>query len=940
MYNSQLKGERLKILFYLFYLILSTGCSEIIPKKEAEAEVAIASKVFKESSQNGAYKKAIQAIHKIIKLNNQADLELYEADMYYYLAGLYFQDKNYLQSILYYKKSAIEYKREPNREGEYYLAISWLGRLYMMQERYDESLTYHKKALLFLENHTVEDKNFQLSNAYGNIAILYQNMAQYGKALMANKKSLKLLLKFYPEKIFAIATNYNNISAIKNTTGDYPLALEYLKKSIDLYIQKFGKENPVLSSSYNNLAVHYIKIGNNKKALFYLHRALEVKNNQDKDKDLANIYNTLGGAYLELKRYDKSFYYHQKAIALYRELKKDNSVDIASAYLNLGKYYEENNNFDNAMNYYKKAEKIDKELLGEANLITAETYESIGLMYMAKNKNSEALSYLNRVLQIRKKILGEENELTKQIYKSIGGVLYNQKKYHASYLNIKNSFNFFMKKRERFFSVLNSEDKKRYIEENSEQIQLLLESASELGDEKIVEVTVNDWLNYKGTLFDRENAMDRIYLSSERKIREKIEILSTKKRKLAKYYQQKSTPLENKVFDQKIEILERDISALEIAFEPQIKEVLRGISSKVIAKNLKENELYIDYAKVGRRYFVFTIDSDHTLTLKRHSMESSKKITGLVLAFKNAMRKRRDTKKILVELYIILMKNINLEKTSFLISSDGALRLLPFEALYNNKRERYLIEDHEIRYIPSGKELVRLFRKKEKVSKDEIVIFSNPDFDTNIKATHRGVRNDAIFSMKFNKLPQTKKEAEEIKNIFQDKNIIEYQGKEASEENLFQIKQPKILHIATHGFFLNSNLSNPMLKSGIALSGANRSLLEGRDDGIVTALKLSGLKLKNTELVVLSACKTGVIDIRATESISGLSKAFIQAGADHIIASLWSVSDEGTKDLMRLFYKEIAQGKSYTQALKEAKLKMIKSDTTPFVWASFIINGI
>ena len=108
---------------------------------------------------------------------------------------------------------------------------------------------------------------------------------------------------------------------------------------------------------------------------------------------------------------------------------------------------------------------------------------------------------------------------------------------------------------------------------------------------------------------------------------------------------------------------------------------------------------------------------------------------------------------------------------------------------------------------------------------------------------------------------------------------------------------------------------------------------------MVTALKLSKLNLKGTELVVLSACETGVIDTGATESISGLSKAFIQAGAKNIVVSLWSVSDKGTKDLMTLFYKEIANGNSYSQALKLAKMEMIKKGVSPFVWASFIISG-
>ena len=199
----------------------------------------------------------------------------------------------------------------------------------------------------------------------------------------------------------------------------------------------------------------------------------------------------------------------------------------------------------------------------------------------------------------------------------------------------------------------------------------------------------------------------------------------------------------------------------------------------------------------------------------------------------------------------------------------------------------------------------------------------------------------SLFKMRFSPLPGTKAEAISIRSTLKNKKLREYKEEEASEYNLMKVKEPKILHIATHGFFINDNsIPNPMLKSGIALSGANKSVIKGKSDGVVTALKLSGLDLKGTDLVVLSACQTGVVDINATDSISGLSKAFIQAGAKDIVMSLWSVNDEATKDLMSSFYKEMQTNSSYAKALKKAKLKMIKKSMHPFYWAPFIVNGL
>ena len=185
----------------------------------------------------------------------------------------------------------------------------------------------------------------------------------------------------------------------------------------------------------------------------------------------------------------------------------------------------------------------------------------------------------------------------------------------------------------------------------------------------------------------------------------------------------------------------------------------------------------------------------------------------------------------------------------------------------------------------------------------------------------------------------SKKEARVIKTLFPNAKIF---GQDrANETNLLGISSPKILHISTHGFFIKSEkILNPLLKSGIVLSGANKSIKERRSEGIITALELSGLKLRNTDLVILSACETGVGEIEEAEGVAGINKAFIQAGTKQIIMSLWSVDDKFTAQMMDRFYREIKRGKEYSQALKEVKIWMIKNKNShPFYWAGFVGSG-
>ncbi|RUM67511.1 MAG: hypothetical protein DSZ07_08515 [Sulfurovum sp.] len=372
------------------------------------------------------------------------------------------------------------------------------------------------------------------------------------------------------------------------------------------------------------------------------------------------------------------------------------------------------------------------------------------------------------------------------------------------------------------------------------------------------------------------------------------------------------------------------------------------ISVEKLAKNLDDDELYVDFARVGKHYFGFSLDNKKEIFFRRISKEHTQEIDRGILSFRKEMRsvlrdEKKSSRKELTLLYDVLLKTLvekfTKKKEKLIISTDGLLRMLPFEALYSSAKEQYLVQFRTLVYIPSAKEFLRL--KSEKIANmanNTIVVFANPIFDSSVVERLRGA-NNRMFEMKFSNLKGTAQEAQSIKRIMKKSRVCSYEGVDANEENFFKVKQPKILHIATHGFFIKSELSNPMLNAGIVLSGANSALKEGRGDGVITALKLSGMDLKGTELVVLSACETGLVKQNAPDSVSLLSKAFMQSGAKAVLASLWSVSDMGTKALMELFYQEIEQGVPYLEALRKAKIEMIKEGKSPALWSAFILNG-
>jgi CHAT domain-containing protein len=212
--------------------------------------------------------------------------------------------------------------------------------------------------------------------------------------------------------------------------------------------------------------------------------------------------------------------------------------------------------------------------------------------------------------------------------------------------------------------------------------------------------------------------------------------------------------------------------------------------------------------------------------------------------------------------------------------------------------------------------------------------------------------------MVFTPLPGTASEARAVKAALglTDERVLT--GMRATEAAVREVRGPRILHLATHGFFLADQPASPdgpgpssgdeprpggehpLLRSGLALAGANQ-LRSGDDDGILTALEVSALDLAGTELAMLSACETGLGRVQAGEGVYGLRRALVLAGVRTQVASLWKVDDAATRDLVADYYRRLGAGAGRSQALREAQLAMLKDPGRrhPYYWAAFIVIG-
>ena len=491
------------------------------------------------------------------------------------------------------------------------------------------------------------------------------------------------------------------------------------------------------------------------------------------------------------------------------------------------------------------------------------------------------------------------------------------------------------------------------------------------------------WLDHKGAILDIERHLQGSVSSSKNPaVHAKALALRDARLALARLIQSNSEGMSpvafkdeiRKLRDQK-EQLEIELSKISQAFA--VQESARRIDPPTLSQRLPAGSVYLDFARVpifdfkkqeytDTRYLAFLLRSGSNGTPEMLNLGSAEAIDKQVRGFQNALRRGEDGSSERENLYRLLITPLGTRlgsATQLVLSPDGLLHLLPFEVL-GLKGRRMLMDQHSISYLASGLDVAR--SEIRVTASPEVIILANPDFDLAVKSSEpRRPPSRELKGLRFNALPGTGREADAIARLFPANNVNNLQGNMAQESVLKTLSAPRVLHIATHGYFLGSQddlrmvpnrspeaavlqdekspsgppTENPMLRSGLAFVGANAALLQGGDQGLLSAEKVLGLNLYGTDLVVLSACDTGFGKVESGEGVFGLKRAFIQAGVRNLVVSLWKVPDTQTKDLMVEFYRRLALGESKAVALIEAKRAMAKRHPNPFYWAAFILIG-
>jgi CHAT domain-containing protein/uncharacterized protein YfbU (UPF0304 family) len=495
-------------------------------------------------------------------------------------------------------------------------------------------------------------------------------------------------------------------------------------------------------------------------------------------------------------------------------------------------------------------------------------------------------------------------------------------------------------------------------------------------------------LRNKGRTSLLNGFLNQLLNSSDLVIREKAKKLLSSRRNLERLNLKNLGNADTVYIKQKSQALSDEIYELETELNKFVSTSAKSISIADIQKSLVEGELFIDYISVPRGVVAFAIAKDGLISTEYSpcGCGNPKPLKNKIIDFVSSVKFGKSLNSVSRpsnEIYKLIVQPTLRKQAkikSIIISPDGELNFLPFDLLFDGRN--YLIERFSISYTPSAMEFIRQRSEKPTKNANPSVVLGNPDFTLDytkqseaesleaalIAARDSTAINEAIAGLEYSAdntllpvmsllrgktnlvapLGYTQVEARNVSQRLGGKTMT-LSGKEANENRLRALKAPRVLHIATHGYYLTEPglLKDPLLRSGIMLSGAAPTLQKRIGAyGVFSGAQMAGLNLSGTELVFLSACDTALGTVREGEGVAGLGQALFTAGAQNVILTLWAIpAGQSTVDFVTRFYatwlKPGAKDgvKAISSALREVKLEFLKKRRPPLEWAGFTLIG-
>ncbi|MCI0491294.1 MAG: tetratricopeptide repeat protein [Blastocatellia bacterium] len=839
--------------------------------------------------------------------------------------------------------------------------ISFLNNLALI---YHSVGNYAKAEPLYRRVLDVREKNLgpehaSLVSPLNNLSLLYFSMGDFTKAEPEALRALAIREKLAGPDHPDVASSLDNLALIYSGKGDYAKAETLHNRALSIFERKLGPDHLAVALPLNNLAKIYYTQGDYSKATPLFERALAIREKVlGPDHPAVALSSSNLGVLFEVEgRYQQAAPLYERALAIYEKNFGRDHFEVGLAVNNLGWLHYRKGDYEKAESLFKRSLAIWEKDLGADHPSAALSLSNLATLYEAKGELSKAIAHRSR---------GNENS-ERQIAINLAAGSEQQKLLYLA----------------------------TFAEDTDRTVSLHLHSAP--ADAAAARVALLTVLRRKGRVLDAMadslGALRRRLAPEDRELLDRLADVRTRLAATMLGRGGTGDPARRREDLQRLEEEEQRLQAEVSRRSAEFRAQSRPVTLEAVQAAIPADAALIEFATFRpfdakfKKYSEQFGDLRYAAYLLRNKGElqwvdlgEAKAIDARIESLRARLRssKSKDFKRLARELDSKVMEPVRKllgETGRILLSPEGALNLVPFAALVD-ERGRYLVERYSITYLTTGRDLLRL---EEPVrSKQGAVVIANPDFggeteagdDRELKVVKKGGGKASESSPEavdfsqvyFKPLPGTAEEAEALKTILRRAKVLT--GSEATEEAVKELAGPTILHIATHGFFLDSvvagpapvrvasqgqggeslalgmKIENPLLRSGLGLAGANLKEGEG-GDGILTALEAAVLNLWGTKLVVLSACDTGVGEVRRGDGVHGLRRALVLAGSESQVMSLWPVNDEGTRDLMIDYYRALEAGQGRSEALRRVQLKMIASKrrSHPYYWASFIQSG-
>jgi CHAT domain-containing protein/Flp pilus assembly protein TadD len=841
---------------------------------------------------------------------------------------------------------------------QYYNALLELGAVYQRKSRFEDAERIFEETMLAMLEIGGEYHPTTLV-AMNNLGNIYEQLGFYDDAEPVLEQALGGMEVAMGLSHPQTARTRNNLALLHESQGNFREAEPLYDTSYEHISESLGQNHPDAMGVQNNLAYLYMMMEEYEAAAAMFEDLVErwsISLGAD-HQDALKSRNNLGRVYQKLGRLDEAQQQVTAALATRRMSLGVRHIDTIRSMIDLGSIYLDQGRLNDARNELTEALKIAEQEIGEQHPYTFEALNNLARVEEAAGKFSVAVELREKGLARRSVFLDRMLWVTGENARE--GYIRLHRPELDDYLSL-------------LALITDPIRGKKAIEASLQRKGLLLKITSEI--EQVAQLSTDPRLASISTELERaRRTLASLTLSGP--------TADTQGRHAAALYE----------LELRVNYLQGELGRASVRYRSSIA----GTNADALANSLPEDTALVDimmYSEgdVPRVLAGVIVNQGGEISYDLVEFSDRGAMEESVIEYRTIIQDDLadddeiiEAGQLAYELVWAPIRESTGELEYVYLIPDGVLNILPFSALMNDD-EQYLIQTTDVHILTSGRDLLP---NDDKLSLGPYVILAGPDYNSDqvvgaeelqIAAGRRsaamklGIRGagGGLRGLNFAPLPGAEKEGRTITDRLVAKEHVNdvFFGEQAQERVLAEITEsPEILHLATHGFFLEADDTlrkrllkmqrsseihvpppgdNPLLRAGLAFAGINSNAqflgdIDTVNDGVLTALEVLGLNLSGTKLVVLSACETGLGEIHEGEGVYGLRRSFQEAGVAEVISSLWEVSDGGTQALMTDFYDRLLDGNPAREAFRDTQLAMIDSPEWgyPYIWSAFMIVG-